>query len=246
MKQNYFTKTFTRFGRSMTLSGIAVFLFLTLGTTVYATDSILNVSDVFANVQNQVTDRSVVAENGYRLEKVRSDQIDKEMKIANTDNDVFDSLKGLWWMDGNPLPDKIVSLAGSNFNPQTRTLLIKVYDQDIWSWHGNNAGRLSYNFANRVKLEYQIQFNESLTFGAVTPFMTIGGVRRTIPENVVKFTVRYSKDGLWIRDSSFAGSNKVYSYQFRRIVNKNGTREAAFDDYVKAAPVYSYLSKRTP
>jgi hypothetical protein len=58
---------------------------------------------------------------GFELIEIRSEQVDQEMIIAGESSGIPEVLQGLWWMDGNPLPDEVISLGGSTWDPETRS-----------------------------------------------------------------------------------------------------------------------------
>jgi hypothetical protein len=179
----------------------------------------------------------------YHLVPFRSDGIDQQMAIANGSNGVPAALNGLWWMDGNPLPDKVVSFANAKWNEDERLATIEVYSDRVWSWHGDAKGLALYTFVRKFELVYELSFDETRKFAVIVPVIRIGAVRVRVPESIVKFTAREIQDGLWLRESYWKGE-LVHTYSFRRIVDGNGNREATFDDYVKASPEYSFLAEK--
>ena len=73
-------------------------------------------------------------------------QIDEYVPIADARTGLPESLQGIFWMDGNPLPDKVVSFAASTWDAENRRTSIKVYGEGIWSWpwweRGGNMGSI--------------------------------------------------------------------------------------------------------
>jgi hypothetical protein len=182
-------------------------------------------------------------EDGYQLIEIRSDQVDREMFIAGEASGIPAVLQGLWWMDGNPLPDQVISLGASRWDPETCTTRIHVYGERIWSWDGNVLGRSLYAFVRAVSLVYELRFNQDLTSGTILPIVRLGGKQVRIPGALTKFTMRFVHEGLWLRESWFFGVF-YHRYDLRRIVRSDGSRMDAFAEYARAAPARSYLAVR--
>ena len=179
----------------------------------------------------------------YRLVEVPSSSADAFMPIAGPRTGLPASLQGLFWMDGNPLPDKLVSFGASSWDAATRTTRIKVYDEGIWSWHGDLAGRALYGFVRAVELTYELQFNEALDFAEITPILHVSGKTVRVPSSIVRFTARLTGEGVLLRESYLFG-RLFNTYHFRRVVTADGQRLPAFDDYVAVAPPTSVIAER--
>ncbi len=179
----------------------------------------------------------------YRLVEVPSNQADQYMPVANDRTGLPASLQGLFWMDGNPLPDKLVSFGSSTWDAASRTTRIKVYDEGIWSWHGDAQGRALYAFVRAVELIYELKFDEALTLAEITPILRIAGKTVRVPSAIVRFTARVVGDGVFLRESYLLGK-LINTYTFRRVVTADGQRLPAFADYVAASPVTSVIAER--
>ncbi len=178
----------------------------------------------------------------YSLESVAHQDIDQYLTIASAATGTPENLQGLWWMDGNPLADEVVSFAGLDFEEiiEDGELVgyrteIPVYDEGIWSWHDSVAGRLLYGLVLTQRLVYVGVFNPDFTYGEVTP--TIRPLSFlptvTIPRSMlVDFTMTQVTEDEWSRDSVILG--QASSYRFRRIVDGSGKRLPAYDAYVQA------------
>lgn len=179
----------------------------------------------------------------YELIEVSSDTINREMRIAGPMSGIPEVLQGLWWMDGNPLPDEVISLGRSIWNQDTRSTGIEVYGERIWSWHASIWGRSAYALAYRSRLVYELAFDEKLCVGTITPVMRVLGRRVRVPESLVRLTMHLEYDGVWRRESRLFGLFH-HAYRLRRIVRGDGAREEAFADYVRSAPARSLLAVR--
>ncbi len=182
----------------------------------------------------------------FALEEFSSDQVERLMRLPTRESGIPEVLQGLWWMDGNPLPDKVISFGGSDWDAARRQTRIRVFGEGVWTWHPDLAGRSAYEFARRTRLTYEIQFNDDLTFGTITPIFFLGGRELRAPQSLVKFTVRFISDGLWLRESSFFG-RLSHAYALRRIVGEDGQRvEPAYQQYLEAAPQTSLVARELP
>lgn len=179
----------------------------------------------------------------YDLIEIPSDRVDEEMLIAGGSSGIPDALQGLWWMDGNPLPDEVISLGASTWNPDEQTTRIVVYGERIWSWHANIPGRMLYRMARRSRLVYELQLDQDPTHGTITPIIDILGARVRVPRWLVALTMERVRDGLWLRKSRFFGLIP-HVYHLRRIVSGDGSRLDTYAAYVESAPPRSFLAVR--
>ncbi len=179
----------------------------------------------------------------FKLVEVASSDADQYMPVADGRNGIPDILQGIWWMDGNPLPDELLSFGLTTWDVANRKTTIDVYGEHIWTWHGNLRGRALYEFVRRVKLVYEIELNEAQDFVLITPIIHLGKLPIRIPPEVVKFTARLVGDGHFVRESYLYGK-KFHEYDLRRVVRSDGTREEAFDAYVKQAPPRTFIAER--
>lgn len=179
----------------------------------------------------------------YRLREIDSEDVDQVMIVGDGSTGLPPELHGLWWMDGNPLADEVISFGGQPWDAATRTTRIVVYDEGVWSWHGDLEGRALYGSARASKLIYEIAYDEDLAFAQITPTVAVGPVRVRVPASIVRFTATRLADGLWIRHSYLYG-RLVHAYALRRIVRGDGAREPAYDEYVAAAPPTSLVAER--
>jgi|GEM_PF-3287804 hypothetical protein len=176
----------------------------------------------------------------YGLLPVAHDQIDLFMVRGTPENNTPEALQGLWWMNGNPLPDEIVSFAGVEWQEIVENGAVvgyrgalPVYDEGVWSWHKSAFGRGLYNFVLSSRLVYVAEFNKDFSAGIVTPtFEPFGsGKDFEIPaSNFVTFAMNKVDDNEYARDSIVLGGETTY--RFRRVVDANGVRLPAWQDYL--------------
>jgi hypothetical protein len=179
----------------------------------------------------------------FTLVSVPTAEIDKFMVIADESSPIPAKLQGLWWMDGNPFPDDLVSFGRSLWDPINRRIYIRVYDEAIWTWHDNIAGRITYRGARLNGLVYEVQLSNGDQFAMITPIIQIGLKHYRLPKALTYFTARYIQDGLWLRESWVFGV-KANTYNLRRIVRADGTREEAFAEYLKVALPSTLIARR--
>ena len=51
-------------------------------------------------------------------------------------------LQGIFFMDGNVLPDDCLTMYSSDWNAEQLTLLLRVFDHVIWTFYSSIAGRM--------------------------------------------------------------------------------------------------------
>ncbi len=140
-------------------------------------------------------------------------------------------LQGIWWMDGNPLPDETVSFATVDFN-EARPLF-PVFGVNTFSWHTGDGGEndsetknanFGFSLAKAFSLAYEWNFNGSANKydqAKIVPTfkMKIGPIekRLRLSPKIMEFTMTRQGPHLYSRDS-FSGGKTLPSYQLRRIL----------------------------
>jgi hypothetical protein len=188
-------------------------------------------------------ERSPSRVGDYQLRSIASADADGAMTVGDGSTGLPPALQGLWWMHGNPLPDELLSFGGSPWDEATRTTRIVVYDEGVWTWHDDLAGRALYAGVRQSELIYELAYDPDLAFAVITPTVQVGPVRIRVPESIVKFTAQRLADGLWLRLSYLHG-HLVHAYALRRVVRGDGQREPAYDEYAAAAPARSLVAER--
>lgn len=183
--------------------------------------------------------QAMAAVPAYELISVPHEELDQFLVPGTDATGTPEPLQGLWWMDGNPLPDEVISFAGAKWETlyedgavvghQTK---IPVYDSGIWSWHDSIQGRLLYAGANLVELVYVITFNSDFTFGRAKPEFKLGLLPSiVIPASMlVDFTVVKISEDEYRRDTVLLGQKS--SYRFRRLVTAEGERLANWEEFL--------------
>jgi hypothetical protein len=199
---------------------------------------------------------ALFAETPYRFLSVPHVDIDQYLTPATEEMGIPKNLQGLFWMDGNPLADEVVSFASAHFIPieengqiQGYEAWIPVYDEGIWSWHDTLQGRLAYAGVRRSNLIYHVVFNPDFTTGRIIPVAKVLPVPAApgleIPQSMlVDFDMTLVNPDEFRRDSRLLGL--PHMYRFRRIVDGEGRRLAAYDDYVASIKARGLVNALLP
>ena len=149
------------------------------------------------------------------------------------------SLRGIWWMDGNPSPDCTVSFAKMDFSQDKPRFA--VFGENNFSWHaGTNggdtdsdykAGMNAYNLAKFVNNAYEFQWtggdgDKKYDSAVIIPTATINiaGITKEIriSTKILKFTMTKVDDDHYKRENFVLGF-QVPGYDFRRIFKPSDT-----------------------
>jgi len=168
----------------------------------------------------------------FELYPVNSDQIDQHITLGTADNiaipaSVNTYMRGVFYMEGNPLSDEVLSLAGGKWVESEQAYYLNVYDQNIWSWDDSTSGRLLYDAVRTFALTYKLTF-DSAGVGHVEPIFHLPPYLLELPlyisDAFANFTIVPTEDpNYFIRQSSFFGK-PVANYQFIKIIDENGQK----------------------
>ncbi len=187
-------------------------------------------------------DYTINVQAGFEPKDVAQYQIQSESTPEN--------LKGLWWMNGNPLADKTVSFAGMKFEAKNgkQFAYFPVFGANNYTFDANESGLKLYNLAAKLDTIYEVTFNNDFTYGEIVPTLKIGLIRVRIPKSIVEFTMTLKEDGHFVRQSKFLGK-VLDDYQFVRIVDKNknpvtGTSDGRWNQYLATTPKIMVPTKK--
>lgn len=144
------------------------------------------------------------------------------------------SLKGIFFMDGNPLPDDCLTFYNLAWDTATRTLFIPVTAPLQWTFHNSVSGWLLLQGARLSRFTYKIQFrDDALEWAQITPYTF--GIR--VPRWIVDPTL-FREPGtngdLWYRKNVwFGGLPRVGEYILRRVVDVEGCYTPAHKDMLE-------------
>jgi hypothetical protein len=168
-------------------------------------------------------------QNPYEMKSVPHEDAYLEMTVGNDSTNTPEALQGIWWMNGNPLADELVSFASVKWEAIEENGEIvgyrgslPVYDAKVWSWHDSHAGKKLYDLVRSTKLVYVAEFNKDFSYGVVTPTFQFGPLPPfgIPPTKFLTFAMRKVSDDEYSRDSLIAGLPS--QYRFRRLVDGNG------------------------
>lgn len=158
--------------------------------------------------------------------------------IPVQETDLPDTLKGVFFMDGNPLPDSCLTMYNLTWDKENLSLFIPVYGRLQWTFHNTLPGLLLLRAAQIARFGYQIKFTDaSLQFAEIIPI----GFGISVPKWIVDLTMFQIDDSqngdTWKRKNIwFGGIPYIGEYILRRVVNADGSYTAAFQDMLNKAP----------
>ncbi|MBX2865610.1 MAG: hypothetical protein KTR27_18820 [Leptolyngbyaceae cyanobacterium MAG.088] len=143
-----------------------------------------------------------------------------------------DVLKGVFFMDGNPLPDDCITLYNQEWDNTTNCLTVPVTGPTQWTFHRNFLGWVLLRGAQLSGFRYKIQFEDNTLQQAQVIPITFG---LPVPRWIIDATMCQHGDNsngdLWERKNIwFGGFPRVGEYVLRRVVDENGQYTPAFQD----------------
>lgn len=166
--------------------------------------------------------------------KVRLHEVD----IYNLDthalpgkDNVPKGLRGMWWMDGNPVPEIVLSFGRSVYDKAKGTITSTYNDQDSYIMQPSTPALAFWNLtlATKVKIQARVPpaINmDNLKFGDKI-FVDIVVFSANLPLKTSLMPTTYVSDQQWKRET---GTN---CYNFRQIVDENGKKLPVYDLFVK-------------
>jgi len=80
--------------------------------------------------------------------------------------------QGIFFMDGNVLPDDCLTMYRSDWNADQLTLLLRVFDPVIWTFHSSMGGRMLVYLVKFSRFTYLFRFSDAtLQHGHITPIV---------------------------------------------------------------------------
>jgi hypothetical protein len=157
-----------------------------------------------------------------------------------------DILKGVFFMDGNPLPDTCITMYNVEWDSQNLSLFIPVYGLVQWTFHNSIPGWFLLVGAQISQFGYKMQFEDAtLKHAQIIPF--VFGLQ--IPKWIFDLTMDQIGNGsngdTWKRKNIwFGGSIRIGEYTLRRVVNADGSYTPAFTDMLNKAPNECFVVAR--
>jgi hypothetical protein len=171
-------------------------------------------------------------QDNITIEERRFDDIQTWMSTGKG-TDLPEVLQGIYFMDGNNLPEDCLTLnACASWNPETLTLSVRTHDPFQWTFHPSVAGRRLLQNNKSQKLLINILFqDDTLRRADVIPqFYGIPFPRWILGFEMIQ--TEDSVDGMtWYRRNNiFFGLIPAGGYILRKIVDKNGQKTPAFNN----------------
>ncbi|MEG4323269.1 MULTISPECIES: hypothetical protein [unclassified Microcoleus] len=142
-------------------------------------------------------------------------------------------LQGIFFMDGNILPDYCLTMYNSEWNAEQRTLLLRIYEPVVWSFHASMAGRMLLYAVKFSRFSYLFRFSDAtLQHGHITPIAFGLSVPAWLMDFLIDRDPNTPNGDIWDRRNSFFGRPPEKGYTLRRVVNKDGNPTSAFPDFL--------------
>ena len=170
-----------------------------------------------------------IGDEKFKLYDVDMYNLERHVKVGG--ENVPKSLRGLWWMDGNPVPEVVMTLANAVYDKEERTIRSRYNGQDSYLFSPSLPGLATWDIFYILKGYLQMRIPETvdmenLSYGDRI-FVDLGvrfGLYKT--ENL---PTTYINDSHWKRETG------GHCYNLRQIVDENGNK----------LPVYDYFIKKT-
>ncbi|WP_298906980.1 hypothetical protein [uncultured Nostoc sp.] len=147
-------------------------------------------------------------------------------------------LKGVFFLDGNPLPDTCITMYNLEWDTQKRSLDLPVFAPLQWTFHNSIGGWILLHLIQWFKVTYKIQFtDETLQQAQIIPFLL--GIE--ISTSIVSFTMSQDKNSpngdIWHRKNVwFGGFSRAGEYTLRKVVDEGGRYTPAFNNMLTRVP----------
>ena len=140
-------------------------------------------------------------------------------------NDLPEILQGVFFMDGNPLPDDFIKFEGAQWDKTNKILKLPVFGPLQWTFTNSASGRLLLYSAKLTSTIYEIHFDDSFQGAQITPIIL--GLR--IPKWLVEFSLVQINENTWDRNNSWLGGLfDNFGYTLRKILDGNGQPTSEF------------------
>ena len=140
-------------------------------------------------------------------------------------------LQGIFFMDGNILPDDCLTMSGGKWNPDDLTLSLPVAAPKIWTFHSSLAGKMLLYGAKLSRITYLFRFtDQSLRHAHITPIVFGLSIPQWIADFLLDIDENHPNGDIWYRKNIFFGGSPDKGYTLRRIVDKDGNHKPAFED----------------
>ncbi len=157
--------------------------------------------------------------------------------LAGKRAEVPEVLRGIFFMDGNSLPEDCMTMQGLAWDAATRTLRILPYAHLQWTFEDSPEGRRLMFGARYVINGMDVKFeDETLKKARMTPIL-FGFLR--LPSWIRELVLIRAEDDThgdtWYR-RTFSGKKLVFEYTLRRIIRSDGQPTPAFEEMLAKLP----------
>ncbi|OKH55825.1 hypothetical protein NIES2101_03285 [Calothrix sp. HK-06] len=140
-------------------------------------------------------------------------------------------LKGVFFMDGNPLPDHCITMHNLEWDEKNLVLFLPVSAPLQWTFHQSIPGWILLIGAQISRFTYKIKFEDNtLQRAQITPLW----FDIPIPKWLIDATMYQdanSNGDTWQRKNLWLGGTvRVGEYTLRRVVDEQGSYTKAFQD----------------
>ncbi|MBE9216225.1 hypothetical protein IQ247_26790 [Plectonema cf. radiosum LEGE 06105] len=182
-----------------------------------------------------------------KIEKKQLDNIATWMKPVKETN-LPSILKGVFFMDGNPLPDDCITMYNLEWDAQNNTLFLPVFGQLQWTFHNSIQGRLLLISSWLSQFTYKIQFeDDTLKKSQIIPLSFGIPIPRWIVDATMCQDENSHNGDTWKRKNLWFGAIPRFAdYTLRRIVDENGNYTTAFKDMLAKVENECLVIARNP
>ncbi len=166
------------------------------------------------------------------IEERRFDDIQTWMSTGQG-TDLPEVLQGIYFMDGNKLPEDCLTLSAcASWNPETLTLSMRPSDPLQWTFESSNDGRRLLQRLKSQRIVLNIRFQDN-TFTKADVIPSIYGIQ--VPPWIFVLEMNQTEESvdgmIWDRGNrGFFRLIPLGGYILRKIVDKNGQKTPAFDN----------------
>ena len=140
-------------------------------------------------------------------------------------------LQGIFFMDGNPLPDDCLTLQNRHWDDKNLQLTVPVAAPHQWTFHRSIFGWLLLVGAWLPRFRYTIEFEDSgLIQAQITPYFFGIPIPKWIVNPTMCQDAESSGGDTWQRKNLWLGGIPyIGEYVMRRVVTAKGTQTPAFE-----------------
>jgi hypothetical protein len=97
---------------------------------------------------------------GKKYKIVRSDYAPFCLPLFNKNNGFPDHLQGIWWMNGNPIPEILLTFANTKWDNEKKISYLKPNDPFSWTWVANGVLGKTFLGTGKTNSTIEISFDK--------------------------------------------------------------------------------------